>query len=218
MPERQDAASKTAIRVVIVDDHRVLAELLTAALSMSDDVTVIESVGTATEAIARVGAVQPDVVILDYDLPDADGVSAVASIKTACTTCRVLMLTSYTDPVVLSEAFDAGCDGFVTKRNGASEILSAVVAVAADDTPVSADMVGSLVRRDQGGVGSDLTERELDVLRSASHGNSNKEIAAELYLSVNTVRNHMQHVLNKLGAHSKLEATAIAVRAGILRR
>lgn len=218
MPERQDAASKTAIRVVIVDDHRVLAELLTAALSMSDDVTVIESVGTATEAIARVGAVQPDVVILDYDLPDADGVSAVASIKTACTTCRVLMLTSYTDPVVLSEAFDAGCDGFVTKRNGASEILSAVVAVAADDTPVSADMVGSLVRRDHGGVGSDLTERELDVLRSASHGNSNKEIAAELYLSVNTVRNHMQHVLNKLGAHSKLEATAIAVRAGILRR
>lgn len=214
----RDPTSKPAIRVVIVDDHRVLAELLTAALSMSDDVAVLESVGTATDAIARVGALQPDVVILDYDLPDSDGVSAVSSIKDACTTCRVLMLTSYTDPVILSDALDAGCDGFVTKRNGASEILSAVLAVASDETPVSADMVYSLIRREVGGVGSDLTERELDILRNASLGHSNKEIAAELYLSVNTVRNHMQHVLNKLGAHSKLEATAIAVRAGILRR
>jgi DNA-binding NarL/FixJ family response regulator len=210
--------SKRAIRVVIVDDHRVLAELLTAALSTSDDVAVLESVGTATEAIARVGALQPDVVVLDYDLPDADGVSAVSSIKNACTTCRVLMLTSYTDPVILNDALEAGCDGFITKRNGASEILSAVLAVASDETPVSADMVQSLIRRQRGGVGSDLTERELDILRSASLGHSNKEIAAELYLSVNTVRNHMQHILNKLGAHSKLEATAIAVRAGILRR
>ena len=218
MHEPQDRGSKTQIRVVIVDDHRVLAELLTTALSMSDDVAVIESVGTAAEAIGRVATIQPDVVILDYDLPDADGVSVVSAIKTACTTCRVLMLTSYTDPVILNEAFGAGCDGFVTKRNGASEILAAVLAVASDETPVSADMVTSLVRRDTAGVGADLTERELEVLRIASLGHSNKEIAAELYLSVNTVRNHMQHVLNKLGAHSKLEATAIAVKAGILRR
>jgi len=203
---------------VIVDDHRVLAELLTAALSTTDEVAVVESVGTAAGAIDRVGAVQPDVVILDYDLPDADGVSVVSAIKSACPRCRVLMLTSYTDPIVLSEAFDAGCDGFVTKRNGASEILSAVLAVASDETPVSPDMVRTLVRRDVVGVGADLTERELEVLRIASLGHSNKEIADELYLSVNTVRNHMQHVLNKLGAHSKLEATAIAVRAGILRR
>ena len=212
------STSRPPVRVVIVDDHRVLAELLTAALSSSGEVAVIESVGTAADAIDRVGAVQPDVVILDYDLPDGDGVSVVASIKAACRTCRVLMLTSYTDPVILNEALEAGCDGYVTKRNGASEILSAVLAVASDETPVSADMVRSLVRRDSAGVGSDLTERELDVLRSAALGHSNKEIAAELYLSVNTVRNHMQHVLNKLGAHSKLEATAIAVRAGILRR
>jgi DNA-binding NarL/FixJ family response regulator len=128
------------------------------------------------------------------------------------------MLTSYTDPIILNEAVDAGCDGYVTKRNGTSEILSAVLAVASDETPVSSDMVRSLVRRDYAGVGSDLTERELEVLRIAALGHSNKEIAAELYLSVNTVRNHMQHVLNKLGAHSKLEATAIAVRVGILRR
>lgn len=214
----QDPTSTSAIRVVIVDDHRVLAELLTAALSMSADVEVLESVGTASDGIERVRALQPDVVILDYDLPDSDGVAAVSSIKAACATCRVLMLTSYTDHVILNDALDAGCDGYVTKRNGASEILSAVLAVASDQTPVSPDMVQSLVRPDSDRVGSDLTTRELDVLRCASLGHTNKEIAAELYLSVNTVRNHMQHVLNKLGAHSKLEATAIAVRAGIVRR
>jgi DNA-binding NarL/FixJ family response regulator len=79
--------------------------------------------------------------------------SVVSSIKAECPTCRVLMLTSYTDPVILSEALDGGCDEFVTKRNGASEILSAVLAVASDETPVSADMVRSLVRRDYVGVG-----------------------------------------------------------------
>ena len=196
----------------------VLAELLSSALSNSESVTVVGSVGTAEEGVRSTGSLRPDVVILDYDLPDADGVSVIASMKEACPRTRVLMLTSYTDPAVLSEAMNAGCSGFVTKRNGASEILAAVLAVASDDTPVSPDMVRSLVGRDPGGLGSDLTDREIEVLRIAAKGRSNKEIAAELYLSVNTVRNHMQHILNKLGAHSKLEATAIAARVGILRR
>ena len=210
--------SKQPIRVLIVDDHLVLAELLTSALSTSDDVTVVGSVGTAVDGVRSAGSLRPDVVILDYDLPDADGVSVIALMKDACPSARVLMLTSYTDPVVLSEAMDAGCSGFITKRNGASEILTAVLAVASDEIPVSPDMVRSLVGRDPVGLGSDLTDREIEVLRIASKGRSNKEIAAELFLSVNTVRNHMQHVLNKLGAHSKLEATAIATRIGILRR
>lgn len=206
------------VRVLIVDDHRVLAELLTSALSSSDEVAVVGTVGTAAEGVRSATTLRPDVVILDYDLPDSDGVSAIVAIKSACPATRVLMLTSYTDSVLLSEAMDAGCSGYITKRNGAAEILAAVLAVASDETPVSPDMVRSLMARDQAGIGSDLTERELEVLRIAARGLSNKEIASELFLSVNTVRNHMQHVLNKLGAHSKLEATAIAARAGILRR
>ncbi len=206
------------VRVVIVDDHRVLAELLTSAWSTRDEVAVVGTVGTAAEGVRAATSLRPDVVILDYDLPDSDGVSGIVAIKAACPATRVLMLTSYTDTVLLSEAMDAGCSGYITKRNGAAEILGAVLAVAADETPVSPDMVRSLMLRDQPGLGSDLTERELEVLRIAARGLSNKEIAAELFLSVNTVRNHMQHVLNKLGAHSKLEATAIAARAGILRR
>ncbi len=214
----QETPSLQPIQVLIVDDHRVLAELLTSALSMSANVRVVGTVGTAADGVRSAATLRPDVVILDYDLPDANGVSVIASIKEVCPTARVLMLTSYTDPIILDEAISAGCSGFITKRNGASEILAAVLAVASDETPVSPDMVRSLVDRNPVGLGSDLTERELEVLRIASKGLSNKEIAAELFLSVNTVRNHMQHVLNKLGAHSKLEATAIAARVGLLRR
>lgn len=208
------------VRVLIVDDHRVLAELLTASLSVSERVNVVGSAGSAAEGIRSTATLRPDVVILDYDLPDSgvDGVSMVSSLKEASPGTRLLMLTSSTDPVVLREAMDAGCSGFMTKRNGSAEILSAVLAVASDETPVSPDMVRALIGRDSFSLGADLTERELEVLQIAAQGHSNKAIAGMLNLSVHTVRNHMQHVLDKLGAHSKLEATAIAVKAGLLRR
>ena len=205
-------------RVLIVDDHRVLSELLTEALTARDDITVVGMARTAAEALRTVKMLRPDVVLLDYDLPDADGVSLIGPILEASPDSRVLMLTSYTDRVILSEAIDAGCAGFITKRSSTDEIAAAVLAVRSDQTPVSPDMVRHLVAKDHERVGSDLTEREVEVLRLAAKGLSNKEIAEHLFLSVNTVRNHMQRVLNKLGAHSKLEAAAIAVRVGIVRR
>ncbi len=211
-------ADSKKIRVLIVDDHRVLAELLAEALANAEDIVVIGTVGTSAEAVAAAEAVRPDVVVLDYDLPDVEGTEALVALRQAAPSARLLMLTSYSSPVVLNEVMDAGAAGFITKRNGSAEILAAVRAVASDQTPVSADMLRSVVGSGGGGQGTDLTERELQILRIASEGRSNKAIAEELHLSVNTVRNHMQHVLTKLGAHSKLEATAIAARLGILRR
>lgn len=213
-----DATPQPSIRALIVDDHRMLAELLSGALDARPEITVVGTASSSAEALTAVTSLHPDVVVLDYDLPDGDGVALVGPIREAAPSCRVLMLTSYTDPVLLSDAIDAGCAGFVTKRNSTDEIASAVLAVASDETPVSPDMVRSLVRKDQTSTGSDLTAREVEVLRLAAQGLSNKEIAEQLFLSVNTVRNHMQRVLNKLGAHSKLEATAIAARLGIVRR
>lgn len=213
-----ESLSTQTVRVMIVDDHRILTELLSAALSERDDVVVIGTAASATDALPMVSALRPDVVILDYDLPDADGVSLISSIRSASSQSQVLMLTSYSDPAILDEAIMAGCAGFVTKRNGTDEIVSAVLAVASDETPVSPDMVRSLVDSKRTSSGSDLTARELEILRIAAQGMTNRDIAEQLSLSVNTVRNHMQHVLNKLGAHSKLEAVSIAVRLGIVRR
>lgn len=212
-----DFNERSTIRVMLVDDHRMLSELLTSALSERDDIVVVGTAASGAEALPMVSALRPDVVVLDYDLPDSDGVALVGPIREAAK-CQVLMLTSYTDQVILNDAIEAGCAGFVTKRNGTDEIASAVIAAAADETPVSPDMVASLLDRRKVRGGSSLTDRELEVLRLAATGMSNKEIADELFLSVNTVRNHMQHVLTKLGAHSKLEASAIAVRLGIVRR
>ncbi len=205
-------------RLMIVDDHRVLSELLTAALSARDDITVVGTADSGTEALRSVTVHLPDVVLLDYDLPDGDGVSLVGPLLESSPDSRVLMLTSYTDQVILNEAINAGCSGFITKRASTDEIAAAVLAVRSNQTPVSPDMVRHLVANGQDRPGSDLTEREVGVLRLAAQGLSNKEIAEQLFLSVNTVRNHMQRVLNKLGAHSKLEATAIAARLGIVRR
>ena len=216
-PVRQVSESKK-IRVLIVDDHRVLAELLAEALSRDDGIVVLGTVGTSAEALTAATSTRPDVVVLDYDLPDSDGSATLMALNEAVPAARILILTSYSSPVVLNEVMNAGADGFVTKRNGSAEILAAVHAVASDQTPVSADMLKSVVGSGAGRLGADLTERELQILRIASLGRSNKAIAEELHLSVNTVRNHMQHVLTKLGAHSKLEATAIAARIGILRR
>ncbi len=196
----------------------MLSELLAAALDERDEIAVVGTAANASEALASIGALRPDVVVLDYELPDADGVSLVGPIREASPRSQVLMLTSYTDPVILDDAIGAGCAGFVTKRNGADEIAMAVLAVAANETPVSPDMVRALVRKDRPASGDDLTAREVEVLRLAAQGLTNQQIADELFLSVNTVRNHMQRVLNKLGAHSKLEATAIAARLGIVRR
>ncbi len=206
------------IRILIVDDHRVLAELLAEALAVAEDITVLGTVETGAEAVAAVRSTRPDVVVLDYDLPDVEGTSGLLAIRQAAPAARILILTSYSSPVVLNEVMEAGANGFVTKRNGSAEILAAVRAVASNQTLVSADMVRSVFGTGTGPTGADLTERELQVLRIASEGRSNKAIAEELNLSVNTVRNHMQHVLTKLGAHSKLEATAIGARLGILRR
>lgn len=206
------------IKILIVDDHRVLAELLAEALAAAEDITVLGTVDNSAAAVAAARAARPDVVILDYDLPDVEGTAGLIAIRQAVPAARILMLTSYSSPVVLNEVMEAGADGFVTKRNGSAEILAAVRAVASDQTPVSADMVRSVFGAGAGATGADLTERELQVLRIASEGRSNKAIAEELNLSVNTVRNHMQHVLTKLGAHSKLEATAIGARLGILHR
>lgn len=214
----KEPAVSAATRLMIVDDHRVLTELLTEALSERDDITVVGSASTGAEALQSANRLRPDVVLLDYDLPDADGVSLIAPLGEASPGSQILILTSYADRAILGEAINAGCAGFVTKRSTTDEIAAAVVAVRSDQTPVSPDMVRYLVGKEDDRVGSDLTNRELEVLRLAAKGMSNKEIAQQLFLSVNTIRNHMQRVLNKLGAHSKLEATAIARRAGIVRR
>lgn len=216
MTMTRTVAPREKATVVIVDDHQVFAELLGEVLvTRGLDVVGIHS--TLADGMAAVAQLAPDLVILDHRLPGNTGASSVRTLKQRSPSTRVLMLTAADERAVLLEAMDAGCDGFVTKRQDIGEVLAAVTAVLRGDTPISPDMVGALLGSRPSPLGGNLTPRESEVMQLIGAGCSNQQTARELGISVHTVRNHVQHILDKLGAHSQLEAVAIASRLGLLR-
>jgi two-component system, NarL family, response regulator DevR len=211
------------VSVVVCDDHKILAEGLAALLAGAGGVKVAAVVGSVAEAVERCRALRPDVVLMDYELPDGNGVQATEAIKQAVPEANVVMLTSFADESVLVAAIEAGCCGFLTKHKSAQDVVTAVRLAAAGEALISPDMLVRLLPRLRRGgeerrIGSDLTAREREVLALLADGLSSEAIAGRLYLSANTVRNHVQSVLTKLGAHSRLEAVSIAARAGLLER
>ena len=214
-------APASRINVLICDDHTVLADGLAILLNAEPDIEVVGVAGCVSELLDLAGAHPPDVVLLDYELPDGDGVSAATSLKKAHPETKVVMLTSFTAETVLVAAMEAGCAGYLTKHNAAAIIVDGVRSVASGEALISRDMLQYLLPRlghSSRGVGSDLTPRELEVLELMAAGASSRAIADTLFISSNTLRNHAQSILNKLGAHSRLEAVSTAVREGLIRR
>jgi DNA-binding NarL/FixJ family response regulator len=214
-----NTGAEVVTRVLVVDDHRLFAQALSAALEQEPGFTpvgIAENLGAALQAVR---STEVDVVLLDYRLPDAHGVEGVSRLVAAAPGVAVVMVTASEDERVLLAAVEAGCSGFVSKTADMAEIHTAVRKAAAGEATIAPSLLPRLLARlaHRGtGLGADLTGREREVLRAISNGRTNSEIARELYLSVNTVRNHVQSVLTKLGAHSKLEAAAIAVREGLV--
>jgi DNA-binding NarL/FixJ family response regulator len=216
-------ASGDDVRVIVCDDHKILAEGLAALLGGAGGTNVVAVVGSVAEAVERSTALRPDVVLMDYELPDGNGVEATRAIKQAVPEANIVMLTSFSDESVLVGAIEAGCCGFLTKHKSAQDVVAAVRLAASGEALISPDMLVRLLPRLRRGtqehkLGSDLTTREREVLGLLADGLSSEAIAGRLYLSANTVRNHVQAVLTKLGAHSRLEAVSVAARAGLLDR
>jgi two-component system response regulator DevR len=213
-------ADEARIRVLIVDDHQMVAESLAAAFQPEKDIELVGIAGTAGEAKHLVEIERPDVVLMDFRLPDQDGAAATAEIKARRPETQVVMVTSADDEAVLLQCLEAGCSGFIPKQRPVRELLEAVRAVHAGEALVSPPMLARLLPRLRPGhreATSELTPRELDILRLLAEGLSNQVIAERLGITRNTVRNHVQSILAKLEAHSKLEAVATAVREGIIR-
>lgn len=210
----------SAVRVLLCDDHQVFAEAL-AGLLDAGGIEVVGVVGKVEDAVATAASRRPDVVLMDYELPDGDGVRATAAIKAASPHTQVVLLTSNADEDVLVAAIEAGASGYVTKHKPAAEVVAAVRAAADGEMLVSSDMLARLLprmgRAEPRGGGYDLTPRELEVLALLVEGTPNQELAARMGISRNTVRNHVQNLLTKLGVHSRLEAVALASREGLLR-
>jgi len=214
-------ATLPPIRVLLVDDHAIVAEGLRRLLESCVDIDVVDVVGTSSDGVTAANRLRPDVVLMDYVLPDSDGVTTAAQIMRRSPETRVVILTADGDDERLAlDAAQAGCSGFVGKDRGVNELLAAIRAAHAGEALISPSMLARLLPRldrRYKGVGSELSRRELEVLKVMAEGTSDKDIADRLGISLNTARKHVQNIIGRLGAHSKLEAIVIAVREGVIR-
>jgi putative two-component system response regulator len=209
------------IRVLVVDDHEIFVQSLVRLLSAHPALKVVGTAATVATAEKATVAYEPDVVLMDFELPDGDGATATEAVKALLPRTKVVMLTGRTDRGAAVRAIAAGCSGFVAKAQGVEALIEAIRAAHAGDEAVRIDdlprLLGDL-RPTRRGLGTDLGTREIEVLQLMASGATSRAIAAQLYVSLNTVRNHVQHILDKLHAHSKLEAVATAVREGVIAR
>ena len=208
------------IRVLVVDDHEITARGLGQLLGSCQDIEVVGVVGNISDAVEAVRSLEPDVVIMDYLLPDGDGVAAVSRIRQERPATQVVMLTAAGDDERLARrAFEVGCYGFLGKGRSVDHLIAAVRAAYSGEAILTPSMLLRLLpgnSKSFDGVGSRLSRRELEVLRVMAEGGTDRDIARELFVSLNTARKHSQNINRKLGAHSKLEAVIIALREGII--
>jgi DNA-binding NarL/FixJ family response regulator len=206
--------------VLIAEDQAMFAEGLSRIIAAEPDLVAVDSVSSATEAVRAARTYEPHVVLMDYRLRDGDGITATRQIKSEQQDIQVVMLTGFADPSVLIAAMDAGCSGFLTKDQALQEVVSTVRRAHAGELVADPFVLASLLPRVKrgGSVGPDpsLTTREREILMLTAQGKTSQDVAAEMSLSVHTVRNHLQAVMRKLDAHSRLEAVAKAVRRGLI--
>ncbi len=216
-PRPEDTSG--AIRVLIVDDHEVLASSLAQVLDAETDMRCVGVAHSLEQTRALIQTSSPDVVLLDHRLPDGDGVSSIGELRRLRPSANVVVLTASAADHVLVQAIEAGASGFLSKTRSLHEVTAAVRAAAAGEALISPEMLARLLprlSRTSSTQHQELTEREREVLALLAEGLTNSAIAAKLFVSVHTVRNHIANLSTKLGAHSKLEALSIAVREGML--
>ncbi len=207
------------VRVLIVEDHEVLSTSLAMVLDAQPDLLTVGKAGTLAEARRAVVETAPDVVLLDHQLPDGDGVASIEELRALRAGIAFVVLTASTSDSVLVAAVQAGASGFVSKTRGVVEVTTAVRAAAAGEAVISPEMLMRLLPRFRGAATEPslkLTDREQEVLELLAEGLSNAAIGERLVVSVHTVRNHVANLANKLGAHSRLEVLSIAMRRGLL--
>jgi DNA-binding NarL/FixJ family response regulator len=210
--------TEVAIDVLIVDDHRMFGETLAKMLSI-EGMNVVGVATSGAEALEMLHSSAPRVVLVDHDLPDMDGATITREIKRRAPDVHVVMVTGSTDDRVMLAAVYAGCSGFITKDRAVLEVVSAVRSTAKGENIMSSGILAKLLPElghARAAVGANLTVRELAILKLLAKGSTNRAIAVDLHLSVNTVRNYVQSILRKLGTHSKLEAVSTAVREGVI--
>jgi DNA-binding NarL/FixJ family response regulator len=207
----------TPIRIVIADDHPVFRAGLQGLLSGQEDFHVVGEAANGREAVALVRHALPDVLLVDLQMPELDGVHAIREIKVIAPATRILVLTTYDSDGDILRAVEAGATGYLLKDTPREELFKAIRATARGDSVLSPSVASKLVGRARGPVDRSLSAREIEVLGLVARGTSNKIIGKELRISEATVKTHLLHIFAKLAVDDRTAAVTAAMERGILR-
>lgn len=206
-------SNKQSIRVFSVDDHPLLREGIATLVNSQPDMVLVGEASTGAEAIQHFKQHLPDVTLLDLRLPDMSGIDVLIAIRSEFPEARIVMLTTFEGDVEVQRALQAGARGYLLKNMPPVELLDVIRQVHDGKKRIPPEIASQLLEHmsDEG-----LTEREVEVLREVADGNRNREIAERLFISEETVKVHIKHIMEKLGAADRTQAVAIGVRRGII--
>ncbi len=210
------------VHILVADDHSVVRAGLRALLERQGRYRVVAEAGTGEEAIAKAKEFKPDVAVLDIRMPGVSGIEACRQITQAVPECKVIMLTSYAEDELLFSAIQAGASGYVLKRVGDNDLISAIERISRGEGMLDPAMTSTLfaqVRKaneaQNAAAFATLTAQELTVLALVADGLTNRQIAVKMYLGEGTVRNYVSSILSKIGVANRAEAAAYAVKHNI---
>ncbi len=204
---------KARIRVFSVDDHPLLREGIAAVINNQEDMVMVAQASTGREAIQLFRDHRPDVTLMDLRMPDISGIDALSAIRTEFPDARVVMLTTFEGDVEIQRALAAGARGYVLKNMPPKDLVEVVRQVHAGKKRIPSEIAARLADHI---ADETLTAREIDVLQHVAGGNRNRDIAERLFISEETVKVHVKHIMEKLGASDRTAAVSIAVRRGII--
>jgi len=212
-------------RVLIVDDHALVREGITAFLKMCDDIEVVAEASDGLEAIEKVKKIHPDIILMDISMPKLGGFEAVTEIKKIAPHAKILILTQYDDKEYISRFLKAGVSGYLLKKAVGSDLITAIRAVSRGELylhpSITSEVVAGYLRRGKQVIVKDpyekLTDREKQVLKLIAEGHTHKEMAELLNISVKTVIAHQTNISEKLDMHTKSDLIKFAIQKGIIK-
>ncbi len=205
------------VRVVIADDHPVVRAGLRGMLESEPEIEVVAEATNGREAVSLVGRLEPQVVLMDLQMPELDGVDATKQIRDRYPETKVLVLTTFDTDADITRAINAGATGYLLKDAPRQELFQAIRAAARGESVLTPAIASRLMSKMRGPAERSLSEREIEVLTQVADGKSNKDIASELYISEATVKTHLVHIFGKLGVDDRTAAVTVSLERGIIR-